>query len=158
MNSKERSPCYEERQQHDACDQWEPPMMRNYLYPRAKRWQVWVGGFLMVLGALTFSLALGSVLEWCLGAALYHLRWLWIGVRQVESGVVGWKWGEVSLRNVTLKTVMAPDTSQIRPSTNILWHTCHEQYDCARLEVNTLEVGKGLPFLLTSLSRCPLIG
>ena len=69
-------------------------MMRNYLYPRAKRWQVWVGGFLMVLGALTFSLALGSVLEWFLGAALYHLRWLWIGVRQVESGVVEMGRGE----------------------------------------------------------------
>ncbi|KAH9213173.1 prolyl aminopeptidase-like protein [Leptodontidium sp. 2 PMI_412] len=44
--------------------------------------------------------------------------WLHIeDVGGVKSGVAGWKW------------------SQIKPSRNLVWYQCYEQYDCARLDV-----------------------
>ncbi|KAH7417696.1 TAP-like protein-domain-containing protein [Cadophora sp. MPI-SDFR-AT-0126] len=113
MKIKTGFPYREGRRRHDACDQCEPPTMRDNL--RAQRWQFWIGGFLKALGILTLILALRSIIGWQFGLTVYYLR-LWTGVSEVKSGVVGWKWGE------------------IQPSKDIVWYQCYEQYDCARLE------------------------
>ena len=75
--------------------------MKERLYLRMKLRQFWAVASLVVLVILSSALVLRSILGWELGAAFSYLHGLGTGVSEVQSGVVGWKWGEVSSRTVS---------------------------------------------------------
>ncbi|KAG4444338.1 hypothetical protein IFR05_000212 [Cadophora sp. M221] len=112
MDSKVSLLYREERQRRDACDHHGPWTVKGYL--RAQRWLFWAGLFLKLLGCISLGLALG----WQLTTVSDQFGWFHTEeVSGVKSGVAGWKW------------------SQIKPSEDLVWYQCYEQYDCARLEV-----------------------
>lgn len=76
--------------------------MKKRLYLRMKLRQFWAVASLVVLVIIASAPMTRSVLGWELGAAFSYLHWLGTGVSEVQSGIVGWKWGEVGLPTVNL--------------------------------------------------------
>jgi hypothetical protein len=105
------------------------------------------------------------LLLWWRGLSYEKALWRsWFGSNGDGGPIMVWAWNEVSYFPSTSSSLVEAshllaerkiDIKQIKPSEDLTWHPCYDQYDCARLEVGADE-SPALDGMFAEMLQVPL--